>query len=83
MLQPLLPLGPSVSLLEPECCTPELGHIVAVPAVLQHFGSPDNCDTLTWMLCVVQSCDTSVKRSCESSWSGEELHRLEDLRGEV
>lgn len=64
MLQPMLPLGPSVSLLEPQRCTPELGH-VAAPTVLQHFGSPGYCDTLTRMLCVVQSCDTSVRRSCE------------------
>lgn len=57
MLRPMLPLGPSVSLLEPDAlhaarCTPELGHIVAVQTVLQSHGRPGNRDTLR-MLCPV------------------------------
>lgn len=57
MLHPMLPLGPSVSLPEPDAlhaarCTSELGHIIAVQTVRQRYGRPGNRDTLR-LLCPV------------------------------
>lgn len=68
MLQPMLPLGASVSLLEPDTLHARAGSCLLLPCK-QLFNSSvvQATVTVTWMLCVVQWPDTSVKRSSEET----------------